>query len=43
MKYIGNIQNNAWTDSVVDQVMSKEGMLRPKQGGIPEGTKGKCR
>ena len=37
MKHLGNIENNNWITQVVEQVMSKEGMLRPKQGGIPEG------
>jgi hypothetical protein len=41
MKHLGNIENNNWITQVVEQVMSKEGMLRPKQGGIPDGDKGK--
>ena len=39
MKHLGNIENNNWITQVVEQVMSKEGMLRPKQGGIQMETK----
>jgi len=41
MKYIGNIKNNTWTDQVVSKVLSTKGILRPKQGGIPEGDEGR--
>ena len=40
MKHLGNIENNNWITQVVEQVMSKEGMLRPKQGGVPDGDQG---
>tara|TARA_B110000977_G_scaffold199317_1_gene286354 strand:+ start:513 stop:1019 length:507 start_codon:yes stop_codon:yes gene_type:complete len=41
MKKIGNIQNDTWITNTVEQIMSKEGIFRPKHGGIPEGVKGK--
>jgi hypothetical protein len=40
MKQLGNIKNNDWIDQVLDKVMSFQGVLRPKEGGVPEGKEG---
>lgn len=38
---IGNIHNDNWIDSVTEVVLSKTGLLRPRQGGVPEGEEGR--
>lgn len=40
MKNIGNIENNDWITQVVDKVLSMQGILRPRQGGVPSGEEG---
>jgi hypothetical protein len=43
MEYVGNLKDlgdASWVETVLDEVLSKTGILRPKQGGKPEGYEG---
>lgn len=45
MKKVGNLKdliNTDWIDAVVSEVLSKEGLHRPREGGKPEGPEGEA-
>lgn len=45
MKHVGNLKqmiDTGWIDAVVKEVLSKDGMKRPREGGKPEGAEGEA-
>jgi len=43
MEYVGNLKDlidTSWVKEVLDETLSKDGILRPKEGGKPEGAEG---